>query len=179
MEQIKKRTYLSDYKKSLNKYLLTSRFSTRTWNENEIYRKSHEKIGCIYCSEVPITQEVTTDKIMFVLEMNNDINKIMGIGLIKNHPHINKYNVYENGNYNRYNYVGSIRIDRTSMTQEEETIMKALDILCFKGNTHMKRGHGLKLFPIEMLFKCLKVIDIVDFINTMFKKRLKEKSNVK
>ena len=65
------------------------------------------------------------------------------------------------------------------MTQEEDTIMKALDILCFKGNTHMKRGHGLKLFPIEMLFKCLKVIDIVDFINTMFKKRLKEKTNMK
>ena len=43
----------------------------------------------------------------------------------------------------------------------------------------MKRGHGLKLFPIEMLFKCLKVIDIVDFINTMFKKRLKEKTNMK
>ena len=64
----------------LNKYLLTSRFSTRTWNENELYRKSHAKIGCIYCSEVPITQEVTTDKIMFVLEMNNDLNSVSNRG---------------------------------------------------------------------------------------------------
>ena len=63
------------------------------------------------------------------------------------------------------------------MTKEEETIMKALDILCFKVNTHMKRGHGLKLFPIEMLYKCLKVIDLIEFINNMFKTRLKKTSN--
>lgn len=175
-EQLKRKIYLKDYKKNLKKYLLTSRFNNSTWRENENFIKTQSKMGCIYCAPVPVSTEIPQDNFMYILEMNNDTNKIMGIGLVRNHVVVSRYHVYETGNYNRYNYVGPVRIDRTSMTKDEETIMKALDILCFKGNTHMKRGHGLKLFPIEMLYKCLKVIDLIEFINNMFKTRLKEKT---
>jgi hypothetical protein len=57
------------------------------------------------------------------------------------------------------------------MTEEEDEIMQVFDILCFKGNRHMKRGQGLKAFPIETLFKCSRRMDLVQFVATMFEKR--------
>jgi phage gp16-like protein len=108
--------------------------------------------------------------------MNNDTNKIMGIGMVRNHPILNKFFVYENGNYNRYVYIGKNRISREDMSGEEEQIMQAFDILCFKGNRHMKRGQGLKSFPVDMLYRVSKKIDLVNFIGNMFKIRLVHKN---
>ena len=61
--------------------LLTSRFNEKTWNENQKYRLKKE-IGCIYCSPCPIANEIPLDSIMFILEMNNDKNRIEGINLV-------------------------------------------------------------------------------------------------
>jgi hypothetical protein len=165
------------YKRNLKNFILTSRFNNHTWNENANYRKKNRKLGCVYCAPTPISSEIPMDSILFILEMNNDTNRIMGIGMVRNHPVCNKYYVYENENYNRYVYVGKYRIDRDDMSEEEDTIMKVFDILCFTGNKHMKRGHGLKSFPIDMLFRCSKIMDLVDFINEMFKKRITKNQN--
>jgi hypothetical protein len=113
------------------------------------------------------------ESIMFVLEMNNDTNKIMGIGMVRNRAIVSKISVYSNGNYNRYVYIGKTRINRTEMSEDEERIMKVFDILCFSGNTHMKRGQGLKSFPTEMLFKMSARLDMVSYIGEMFKKRIR------
>jgi hypothetical protein len=59
------------------------------------------------------------------------------------------------------------------MTPDEEDIMQVFDILCFTGNHNMKRGQGLKAFPIDMLYKCSRRLDLVKFIGTMFKNRAK------
>jgi hypothetical protein len=173
-EELKKsliKKYILEYKKNLKNFLLTSRFTNSTWNENLLYKRN-KNIGCIYCSPDSITNSIPIDSIVFVLEMNNDTNKILGIGMIRNHPYISKFTVYNEGNYNRYVYIGKNRIDRTEMLEEEERIMKVFDILCFTGNKHMKRGQGLKSFPIEMLFKCSTKLDLVIFIKEMFKKRI-------
>lgn len=167
-------TLLREYILNIKHYILTSRFSNNTWNENKIYRMTHPNVGCIYCTPEPITTKIATDKIIFILEMNNDTNRIMGIGAIKNHPYCNKYYVYENGNYNRYAYVGKNRIDRSDMTEEEELMMQVFDALCFKGNKHMKRGQGLKTFPIDMLYKMSKKRDLIEFVAKMFRNRLKD-----
>ena len=55
--------------------------------------------------------------------------------------------------------------------------MKIFDILCFRGNKHMKRGQGLKSFPIELLFTLFKKVDLVKYIGNMFKERLMNSSN--
>jgi len=170
-------TQLSTYKKDLRHYLITSRFSNETWSENQAYRSRINHLGCMYCSPEPITIQIPIDAIMFILEMNNSTNKILGIGMVRNRSHINKYHVYSNGNYNRYAYKGKNRIDRKEMTDEEETIMKAFDIICFKGNKHMKRGQGLKSFPTDILYRCSKRLDLVNFISEMFRKRLIENKN--
>jgi hypothetical protein len=156
--------------------LMTSRFSNKTWQENICYREKQQNIGCIYCSPEPITNAVPIDTIMFILEMNNDQNKIIGIGMVKNKPIVGKYHVYDEGNYNRYVYIGKNRIAREDMTAEEEEIMKAFDILCFTGNRHMKRGQGIKKFPPEMLYRCSQKIDLVQFISQMFKTRIAQKT---
>jgi len=167
---------LKDFRSQFRNFLLTSRFNNNTWLENEQYRKTHPKLGCIYCSPDPVCQAIPQESIMFILEMNNDTNKIMGIGLVKNHAYINQYTVYDEGNYNRYVYIGKTRIDREEMSEQEEQIMKVFDILCFTGNRHMKRGQGLKSFPIDMLYRCSKRIDLVKFISEMFKTRLTTKT---
>ena len=166
------RKLLNEYKKQFRNYLLTSRFNNQTWTENTQYRKRNTQLGCVYCAPGPITQNIPNDSILFILEMNNDTNSIVGIGMVRNRPIFNKYRVYENGNYNRYVYAGKTRIDRSEMSDEEQTIMQIFDILCFRGNRHMKRGQGLKSFPTDMLYRCSRKMDLVKFISEMFKKRL-------
>jgi hypothetical protein len=165
------RTNVHDYRTQMRQFIMTSRFNTNTMEENINYRRRQTNIGCIYCSPGPVTLHIPHESIMFVLEMNNDENKIMGIGMVMNKPRINRYSVYENGNYNRYSFVGNHRIDRTQMNEEEIVIMRVFDILCFTGNRHMKRGQGLTMFPVDMLYKCHKKVDLIEFIRNMFKTR--------
>ncbi len=164
-----KKAYLSDKKCTL----LTSRFNNKTLNENRNY-KNKKSLGCIYCSPCPISANIPSDSIMFILEMNNDKNIIEGIGMVRNKAFVNMYKVYDDGNYNRYVFIGNNFIDRKTMNEEEELVMKVFDILCFKGNNHMKRGQGLKQFPTRLLFNASKKLDLVDFIRDMFKNRMKK-----
>lgn len=163
---------VNEYNKQLKKMILTTRFNDETWKENEKYRIQENFKGCVYSSPEQISMKIPQEKILFVLEMNNNINKIMGIGMIRNEAKMYKYHMYDNERYNRYQYIGNHRIDRSDMDKTEELIMLLFDKLCFKGNCHMKRGQGLKSFPIKMLYNCSKVVDLVEFINNMFKKRL-------
>jgi hypothetical protein len=156
--------------------IMTSRWNQETWEENCAFRKSHPFIGCIYCSPTSISYEIPKDSTIFVLEMNNDSNRIMGIGLVRNRPVFNKFFVYDNDRYNRFVYTSKTRIDREEMNEEENRIMEVFDVLCFTGNTHMKRGQGLKTFPREMLYKMSQKLDLVEFIANMFKSRSEKKN---
>ena len=174
-EQQREKQKLKDYKKEMTKFIMTSRFNNATWEENIRYRGRLNHHGCIYCCPVQVTQKIPYDSLMFVLEMNNDTNEIIGIGMVKNHPIMDKYKVYENGNYNRYVFVGNTRIDRSDMNEDEESVMQLFDMLCFKGNRHMKRGQGLRSFPMDMLYELSKKLDLTTFIVEMFKRRMSSK----
>lgn len=163
---------VSEYKKQMRRHLMTSRFNNETFCENHDFRNRHPNIGCIYAAPEPVSQHIEVDAIVFVLEMNNDTNQIVGIGLIQNRYYCEKYRVYNNNNYNRYVYRGKQRIDRSEMTTQENAVMQIFDILCFTGSKHMKRGQGLKSFPCEILYKYKEQIDLVGFVSTMFKKRI-------
>lgn len=129
-------------------YLATTRFNTDTWNENNKWREKNNYRGCAYGSPVRIADKYAPDSYMFILEMHNDKNKIQGIGLIKNKNHIGKYHkIYEDRNYNRYIYKSKKRIDRKELTRHQKKIIRILDILIFKGSTHLKRGQGIIVVP--------------------------------
>jgi len=173
------RRIIEDYRSQLNKFIITSRFSNSTWSENESYRSRNKNVGCIYCSPELIASNIPLDSILFVFEMNNDTNKIMGIGLVRNHAYSGIHHVYSDGNYNRYVYVGKMRINRLDFNEQEEKVFQVIDKMVFTGTRHMKRGHGLKAFPIKTLYECSQnKIDLVNYISTMFKKRMIEKSNI-
>jgi hypothetical protein len=165
------------YKKEQRVFLLTSRFNTKTLEENKRFRENAGwPQGCVYCSPEKVSQSIPIQSKLFVLEMNNDTNQIVGVGLCMNTFFSERYMVYEENNFNRFNYIGKYRISRTDMNPEEEAVFKALDILCFTGNYHMKRGHGLKQFPIKLLFNSEKVLNITEYIEKMFTKRFQKKN---
>lgn len=129
-------------------YIATTRFNQDTWQQNKEWRESHKWSGCVYGSPVRIADKYTPNASMFVLEMNNDKNKIQGIGFIKNKNHIGKYHkIYKDGNYNRYIYKSSRRVDRKNLDREQKKTIRILDILLFKGSRHLKRGQGIIVVP--------------------------------
>jgi hypothetical protein len=168
---------VGEYRQSLKQYIMTSRFNTQTLQENRDFVKRTTSVKCVYCCPDPIAKNIPIDTVLFVLEMNNETNKIAGIGLVRNHAFMHKYNVYSERSYNRYIYYGKTHIAREYMTEEEERIMKVFDILCFTGSKHMKRGQGMKSFPIETLYKCKNTLDLVGFIAEMFKARMSKKDS--
>jgi hypothetical protein len=174
LENQMERHLINQYRREMKRYVMTSRFNNATSTENARFRRQHEdKLGCVYCAPLTVAQAIPVDAVMFVLEMNNDTNKIMGIGMVRNHPRINLFQVYQNNNFNRYTYTGKCRIDRNSVSEDEDIILRVFDVLCFTGHKHMKRGQGLTAFPVEMLCRCAyNKIDLVDFIVDMFKQRI-------
>ena len=173
LKEIRERDKLHtiDYMNQKKNHIVTTRFNHETWCENTRFREKHNT-GCVYCSPKMNASAIPMDSLMFVLEMNNDTNKIMGVGLVRNHPRTNYNSVYSNNNFNRYVYVGKYRIDRANMSEEEDKVMRAFDILCFTGNKHMKRGHGMTAFPPDMLSRCARnKMDLVDYVTNMFRIR--------
>ena len=153
--------------------IVTTRFNDKTFIENKLYRESMNPVPkCIYTSSHPVAVNIPLEKEIFVLEMNNETNRIMGIGRIFNIPIYNKYKIHYENKFNVFSYIGTSRIDRTEMHDLEEDIMKVFDVLCFKGKRNLKRLKGIKRFPIDMLYNCKEILDIVVFISEMFVKRV-------
>ena len=153
-------------------YIMTTRFNNKSHEEMMSYCNKIKGVKCIYGVPKEIVGCVVKDSILFVLEMNNERNKIEGIGMVKNTAFPNRYGVYEEGNYNRFSYLGKARIDRSDMTEEEDTILSAMDVICFKGKCHLKRSHGITIFPQDVIEKCKTKMDLTDYIVNMFKRRL-------
>jgi hypothetical protein len=165
------RKRVRDFKKTIKTWIMTSRFNTVTRNQNEIYRNRYWQTGCIYCTPILINHKIPQGSKIIVLEMDNDKNEIFALGLLTNKPFTSKFSVYEDNNYNRFNYAGKYRIQRNECTKEEEDILVMLDFLCFKGNHHMKRGQGITAFPAKILWKLADHFDITTFLENMFKSR--------
>ena len=140
---------------------------------------------CVYGSPIPIKHAVRENAWIIVLEMQNDVNKIAGIGLVKNSPNLPSVSishskdkcggsglkpssVYSCGNYNRFIYQGAYRIDLLSndpddikLTREEQLVIKMLELALFYGPHHSKRGKGICELPkhVSSLYdfkECLK-----------------------
>lgn len=171
IQKRKEAAIIRHFKLKQRTFIMTTRFNTKTRGENQRFRESTWANGCLYSAAVEVSYNIPPQSKMFVLEMDNDSNNIFAVGMCANRAFINKYSVYSDNNYNRYNYIGKHRIKRTDMNDIEEAVFKALDQLCFYGRSHIKRGHGLQLFPIKFVVNCLPVIDLTSFIEQMFIKR--------
>jgi hypothetical protein len=131
----------------------------------------------MYCSPSELSPKIYYNTAVFVIEMNNSENKIEGVGLIKNKIETDRYyKVHNEGNTNRYIYVGNYFIDRKSIEEYNERLVYILDIILFKGYTHSKRGSGLTLIPEKILkFDICQGIDIKREIRELFMCHFRER----
>ena len=114
-----------------NNPLLTTRFNNATYQQNSRVRKENEEIGCIYGSPMAINEKYTSfDSLSFMIEMNNEANRIEGIGLIRNRICFDRrfQILYDNGNYNRYIYKGSYRLDRLVIEENEDEATNIINV---------------------------------------------------
>ena len=149
-------------------YIATSRFNNQTWKENSDFRSKHNLQGCVYGAPLQITAKIPLNSPVFIVEMNNSINKIEGIGLIKNYIQVDKYySVYQTGNYNRYIYKSNYRIDRATLENYNPNIVNLFDHILFKEKTHLKRGSGIITIPEKLLKHKLCVGVGIDFKNEL------------
>lgn len=154
--------------------IATTRFSDYTFKENRIWREERDYKGCIYGTPLMMTSKIETGRPTLVIEMNNDRNRIEGIGFLFNRPCDDNYRrIYSNPNTNRYIYQGRYRLDRSVVTEEYyKKVLGTLDLLLFKGAGHSKRSIGITRLPAWLMFNTYDY-DFGDVIWEMFEKYVK------
>jgi hypothetical protein len=136
--------------------LAVTHFNNTTLLENERWRESNNYCGCIYNSPVSIKETIMLFSTVYVIEMNNETNKIIGIGVIKNKIISKHHKIYSDNNYNRYTYCGKKRIN---VSLFDDNILCELEKRLFKGKNHLKRSHGIIEVPMEVREKYLNYIN--------------------
>lgn len=132
-------------------YIASTRFNNDTYDENIAYRRK-SGINVIYGTSIRIQEKYDIGTLMFVAEMNNDENRIEGIGLIRNTLiYDKKHNIYLNSDYNRYLYKGDYWISRKTILEKDSEIANICDTVLFKGKSHLKRISGISVLT-EQLF---------------------------
>lgn len=124
-------------------YACITRFNNDTFQQNERYRLNLDFDGCIYGSPSEIPQHIPHMSKVFVLEMNNQENKIMGVGYMYNKANYrHRHKIYINNDYNRFSYIGKYRVDRYELEREDKEFLKIIEKKIFYSYNHQKRGHG-------------------------------------
>ena len=156
--------------------IATTRFNHETWCENMTWKETHGwSHGCVYGTHNCIKDDVVYGSTLYVLEMNNDNNKIMGIGKIQNKIQVGMSKkdckIYGDAFYCKFIYKGNMRVARIDMNKREKNIVRILDILVFKGSGHLKRGKGITMLSNDVLISRGCGIDFLGEIICMFKRR--------
>ena len=151
-------------------YIGTTRFTNETYKENREWREKHNWSGCMYGLNKRIPKSVPHEALIYVLEMNNDTNKIEGIGLIRNYINYKQkaYIYKKDPNYNRFIYNSNHRIDTREI--KNTTYLKVIEILenlIFYGAGHYKRGQGITTINWKKLDEKKKNLFIM-FFNKLF-----------
>jgi hypothetical protein len=134
--------------------IASTRFNSHTWNENVSYRNKIQHNGCIYGCPQSISCKIQDDSLLYIFEMNNSLNRIEGIGIIKNKIYFdNYYKIYSDGNYNRFVYKSNYRVDRNHLELYYPDILRLFELILFTGKTHLKRGFGITQVPEKLIDK--------------------------
>jgi hypothetical protein len=156
--------------------VVTGRFNNETRDANYAYRKKNN-FTCMYSCPLELSPKIPYNTPVFVIEMNNSINKIEGIGLIKNNYETKKYyKVHSDSNTNRYTYIGKYFIDRDTINIYNSKLVFILEEILFKGKTHSKRGSGLTIIPSKVIkFDICQGMNIKRVIKELFIRHYREK----
>lgn len=136
--------------------LTVTHFTNKTFLENKRWCVNNNYEGCIYNLPVKIKENVPLLSNIYVIEMNNDTNKIIGIGLIKNRIYPKRNKIYSDNNYNRFTYLGKKWIDSYLI---DEVTLYNLEERLFKGKNHLKRSQGIVEVPLDVNKEFMNYID--------------------
>ena len=129
----------------------TVRFNNKTYIENLKWKQRKGYNGCAYGLNKPLSIKIPTGKFIYIIEMNNEINKIMGIGKIKNVIiHSNRSRMYNDENLNNFIYKSHDFISRLKIIETQPKgckVLKLLENILFRGSKHFKRGQGCVMLP--------------------------------
>jgi len=130
--------------------VVSTRFNTDTLTQNIAYRKTYN-VRCIYCEQVPMPMHILFGNFVFVIEMNNSINEIAGIGMVRNTPSdVSIKEMY--GNASRvYMYKGILHLNRETILALNPTLLSILESMLFTKKTHSKRGCGFTSLPSKLV----------------------------
>ena len=131
-------------------HLASTRFNCKSYQENINYRIKNG-IQVIYGSSFKIRDIYSPGSLIFVAEMNNETNKVEGIGLIKNLLVSDKnYRIYDDILYNRYIYRGNYWLSRNQIDELDPEIIEIFDNILFKGKSNMKRMSGITVLTKKL-----------------------------
>ena len=137
--------------------VMATRFNAVTFGEfqNHLARRSSAAAAAFYNTPRPITRTrvpSTSNVVLYVLEMHNDANLLMGVGVVRNEPTVSPPAVYTDRRYNFYGY----RIERRVAFRvcptggldprfdgPQRELIASLETALFRGKTHAKRGCGI------------------------------------
>ena len=171
--------------------LYTTRFNSSTYHEMSRFKENNEMDDSVslYGVSYAMPASVPQNKCLFVLEMNNTTNQIMGIGLIKNALAKNQeLEIYSTTKNNAYIYKSNFHVqlrrnDDFDMSKHSkkyrsefhdyvneefrEFVENILEPTCFMGKSHLKRGGSISRYPMKkmtrhVLFMVLKLFADVD-----------------
>jgi|TARA_X000000368_G_C22745468_1_gene585866 hypothetical protein len=144
----------------------TVRFNNKTYIENLKWKQRKEYNGCAYGLDKPLSNKIPSGKYIYIVEMNNEINKIMGIGKIKNIIiHSNRSRMYNEDRLNNYIYKSKDFISRLKIIETQpkgELVLKFLENLLFRGSKHFKRGQGCVILPWNRISTAGNIIKTKD-----------------
>jgi hypothetical protein len=154
-------------------HLASTRFNNETLKQNMDYRlrvreKKNERtkepnapIVAYYGSLIKVHKKISVGAFMFVFEMNNELNRIEGISLVRNTLVLDKrHKIYTNEDYNRYIYRSIYWLSRDQISELDPELVETFDLLLFKGKTHMKRACGITVLNEKLLRNWDKDLDV-------------------
>jgi len=145
-------------------FLASTRFTDETYAQNTLYRETHSLREYIYCQRKRIKSSIPLNSLLYIVEMNNSTNQILGIGLIKNFIVTDKfYKVYSSTDFNLYTYKTLYRLDRAELMGFDSDLVCALETICFKGKSHLKRIPGISIIPDKLL----QTFSHISFVRTL------------
>lgn len=129
----------------------TVRFDDETYKENLIWKDRKRHFGSAYGFDKPLSKTIPQNKKLFIIEMNNTQNLIMGIGFIENYLiHSNRSKMYKDERRNQYIYKSKFHINRNDIIKNVHKgtlILEFLENMLFRGAGHFKRGQGCLILP--------------------------------
>jgi len=128
-------------------FMATTKFNCDTYYQNRQYKIKHNET-CIYGVNMQINKKYPDKSYFFVIEMNNQTNKIEGIGYINNLLVNQTCKIYDDHNFNRYIYKGNYHLD---ISQIPKHLIDAFELILFKGKSNMKRVSGISVITPKIV----------------------------